>query len=192
MWYPFSFVRRLLLKLLASICFLLIVAICLASLLDKRFRYYIERQGGLDTTVSVLGRRITLDFEWVPKASFATPGIWDVGQEIPGFSKPPWRWQPYLERIALGGKRPSWVAYFAGIEIDWISYPGAGLGPREYREIWIPLFYPLIGFAIFFILFLYAIRKSNPAIKGICTACGYDLRATPDRCPECGQLTIAK
>jgi hypothetical protein len=50
-----------------------------------------------------------------------------------------------------------------------------------------PYWPPVLVTAILPMLFLYRLRRARRlAAKGLCRRCGYDLRASTERCPECG------
>jgi hypothetical protein len=61
-------------------------------------------------------------------------------------------------------------------------------------EVWAAPFWVIVMlFAILPVfLALRKLRASRRYVCGLCASCGYDLRATPDRCPECGTVAIQR
>jgi hypothetical protein len=58
------------------------------------------------------------------------------------------------------------------------------------RRLWFPFWLPVLLTASLPVARLSVFhRRSRRARLGLCRSCGYDLRASPDRCPECGAPT---
>src|SRR5687768_17587155 len=112
-------------------------------------------------------------FGWFRHSSRWAYAEWDDDETLLGF--------------ALGG---------SGITEATTPPPGWPRGvppPASYSERrW------LIGVPYWFLFLLFLIAPCRRTIRhlnerylarvGLCPCCGYDLRATPDRCPECGAV----
>jgi len=69
--------------------------------------------------------------------------------------------------------------------------PRSGLPPTDFRILVVPHWFLGLLFALPFACRRWSRRRPPPAAH-LCPACHYDLRATPDRCPECGTIPTTR
>ncbi|HWE94437.1 MAG TPA: hypothetical protein VG269_10770 [Tepidisphaeraceae bacterium] len=121
-----------------------------------------------------------------------------AGQIMPS-GEEGWKWggfelYPYLEAFAPetyffppdGGDQQSRVWVWCGLE--WWH---KAIATDSSDTLTVPYAYPVSALAL--LPLAWASRRLLAMIRararnGLCPTCGYDLRATPDRCPECGAV----
>jgi hypothetical protein len=136
----------------------------------------------------------------------STPGalecIWitfdsEPGRPDRGLTADFWA-QAWPDDVRAMIRHHEWVSHGFGMH-RWKQLPLNGPGPKftnYYYGISLPfwLLAILCGIAPVLRWNPRRLRRRRRLAAGLCLTCGYDLRATPDRCPECGTIagTIAK
>ncbi len=85
-------------------------------------------------------------------------------------------------------RRSAAASVLANIPGDVIFYLAVGIAIGFWNK---PVFY-LVALAIVVLPFAMKEQARRRHLRntptGLCSSCGYDLRATPHRCPECGAV----
>ena len=121
--------------------------------------------------VGTLEARLYLSWNWLlaQVEDISPPVGWTYVRQQPGF-----------RNVDDSNWHFAGVYYWSG-KIDFYSYHFIELSFWDVSF----LFAALPGLWI-----VQRIRHRRHSAAGLCPTCGYDLRATPDRCPECGAVRV--
>jgi len=178
--------KRRLLNFLTALSLLLCVAVCVLwvrsySVRDQWSYRWREVHGNNDTfgafSLDSLGGQVWAGYWWQDNTHLRRPhegftaDAWRVGsiqQQDSHFSQPvdvhSWAW-----RLGFGSR--------------WYSQ-----GANAERGVFVPhwLLVAVSAAPATAMVMRWRRNRSHRRTDGVCARCGYDLRATPDRCPECG------
>jgi hypothetical protein len=94
-----------------------------------------------------------------------------------------WQWESQTPTWgAEDGKAINAIGFGFGKVDGGFSAPTYG----THRYVWMPCWFIELLAMILPAVWLYRWRRRRRIRPGYCRTCGYDLRATPGRCPECG------
>ena len=94
----------------------------------------------------------------------------------------------YLQEPAIWGVQPVSVANWLGFSAAAGRQSSPFLGEQTHRHAWVPCWFLLLLTIPLPVIGWRSWRGQRRVRAGCCVRCGYDLRATPERCPECGTV----
>jgi hypothetical protein len=129
-------------------------------------------------------------------------------------SKQWWRERPGLAPMRVTGEtviltQNATIQYASNLHVDFGAHDWYGIQWRSgatskapvigsagamstplvpFRSWSVPWFYPLPLLLILPVIWTVRLVRERKKGPGLCPGCGYDLRATPYRCPECGAV----
>ena len=124
------------------------------------------------------------------------PGTLDLAilvMTIPLMDRPYWQSTAVLSDTEEWDRQWQRENLWLGFGFHRFPFDGRDIRGRPYAGHWNELFLPywslvVLTAALPVVWFCRRVARGRRQLEHRCIRCGYDLRATPDRCPECGAI----